>query len=259
MLSFLRLPIVALACAVASLALTGCSAVSSSSLSSALSKVKNGSSLTQAEIASGLKEALNVGIKAGVKVLSATNGYYDDLATRIGLPSEATIITKNIAKLPGGQALVTKVIKNINAAASDAASQAIPIFASAVTSMTISDAKKILTSKGQAATDYFKTKTKASLKKLFASYITASVKKKLVGDVSAQSAWDTMTSQWNKVATSTVGKVAGFTSVNTDLVNYLTDKAVDGIYYKVGEQEKKIRTDVSARTTALLKKVFAQQ
>ena len=68
-----------------------------------------------------------------------------------------------------------------------------------------------------------------------------------------------MTSSWNDVANTVVGRAAGLTAVKTDLTDYLTDKAVDGIYYKVGEQEKKIRTDVNERTTALLKKVFARQ
>ena len=108
-------------------------------------------------------------------------------------------------------------------------------------------------------TNYFKTKTKPQLKSLFSSYIGSSMKKKLVGDISAQSSWGTLTSKWNKVAGSVAGKVAGLKTVNTDLTSYLTDQAVDGIFYKVGQQEKEIRTKVSARTTALLKKVFAQQ
>ena len=251
--------LIAMACAATSIALTGCSATSSSSLSSLVSKTTTSSTLTQTEIATGLKEALNIGIRTGIKTLSAKNGYYNDLATRIGLPSEALVITKNVSKLPGGEALVTKVVKNINAAASDAATQAVPIFTTVLTEMTIADAKTILKSKGTAATDYFKTKTKTPLKKLFGGYIDKSVKKKLIGNVSPQSCWNTMTSQWNEVATSSVGRIAGFTTVKTDLTDYLTDKAVDGIYYKVGEQETKIRTDVSARTTALLKKVFAHQ
>ncbi len=256
--SSLRAAFAAVLCIGVGSQLTGCS--TSGSLTSALSTVKTAkSSLSQAEIASGLKEALNIGIKTGISVLSANNGYYNDVATRIGLPSEAAVITKNIGKLPGGQALVTKVIKNINAAASDAATNAVPIFASALTSMTIQDATGILRSKGQAATDYFKTKTKAPLKSLFGKYIGASVNKKLISDVSPQSLWNDMTSSWNEVATTVVGRAAGLTAVKTDLTDYLTDKAVDGIYYKVGQQEKKIRTDVNERTTALLKKVFAHQ
>lgn len=256
--SSLRSALAAVVCVGVGSQLTSCS--TTGSLSSALSTVKTTTStLSQAEISSGLKEALNIGITTGIKVLSANNGYYSDVATRIGLPSEAAVITKNIAKLPGGQALVTKVIKNINAAASDAASEAVPIFSSALTSMTITDATTILRSKGQAATDYFKTKTKTPLKSLFGKYISSSVNKKLISDVSPQSLWDDMTSSWNEVANTVVGKAAGLTSVKTDLTDYLTDKAVDGIYYKVGEQEKKIRTNVNERTTALLKKVFAHQ
>lgn len=259
-INILNRPLVAAACVAVGLSLSGC-AVSSSS-SPALSSLRGsvtGGTLSQTEVAAGLKEALNIGISTGVKVLSANNGYYNDLATRIGLPPEAKVITQNVAKLPGGQALVTKVVKNINAAASDAATNAVPIFASALTSMTISDAMGILKSKGTAATDYFKTKTKAPLKTLFGGYIDKSVNKKLIGDVSPQSCWNSMTSEWNQVASSTVGRVAGLTTVKTNLTDYLTDKAVDGIYYKVGEQEKKIRSDARERTTALLKKVFARQ
>lgn len=251
---------VAAALTAAVLSMAGCAATGGGQVSSLLSAVQGAvAAPTQTEIAAGLKEALSIGISKGVSALSATDGFYNDVATRIGLPSEALVITKNVAKLPGGQALVTKVVKNINAAASDAAKEAIPIFTSALTSMTISDASKILTSKGQAATDYFKGKTKTQLKSLFAKHIEASVKKKLIGDVSPQSCWDTMTSQWNEVASTTVGRVAGLTTVKTDLVDYLTDKAVDGIFVKVGEQEKKIRADASERTSALLKKVFARQ
>jgi hypothetical protein len=214
------------------------------------------SSLTSTEITAGLKEALNLGVQAGVKYLGASGGYYNDLAYRIGLPEEAAVITKNISKLPGGQTLVTKVVRNINEAASDAASKATPIFASAITSMTISDARNILMGNKTAATTYFKTKTKPGLKTLFGGYIDTSINKKIIGDVSAQSSWNTLTSNWNSVATTMVGKAAGLTAVNTNLSDYLTDKAVDGLYKKVGEKESAIRSDATQRTSALLKKVF---
>ena len=260
-INILGRPLAAAACLALSLSLSGCavSSGSASALSSLRGSVSGSGVLSQAEVAAGLKEALNIGISTGVKALSASNGYYNDLATRIGLPPEAKIITQNVAKLPGGQALVTKVVKNINAAASDAATNAVPIFASALTSMTINDAMGILKSKGTAATDYFKTKTKAPLKALFGGYIDKSVNKKLIGNVSPQSCWNSMTSEWNEVASSTVGRLAGLTTVKTNLTDYLTDKAVDGIYYKVGEQEKKIRSDARERTSALLKKVFGRQ
>ena len=227
--------------AMAGAAMVGCSTLTS------LGKSAASGTLTATEIANGLKEALTIGVKTGINVLSTNNGYYK------------AVITQNVSKLPGGQDLITSCIKSINATASDAAGDAVPIFTSAVTSMTITDAKTILKSGGTAATDYFKTKTKTQLKSLFTSYLGNSMKKKLVGNVSAQSSWSTLTTKWNTVAGSVVGKAAGLKTVNTDLTSHLTEQAVNGIYYKVGTEEKNIRANVSARTTALLKKVFAQQ
>lgn len=226
---------------------------------SALSSAAGKTGLTTAEITAGLKEALNNGVSTGVKYLAANNGYYNDLAVRIGLPSEASIITENIAKLPGGSTLVTNTVKRINAAASDAVVNATPIFANAITSMTFADAKSILAGNKTAATTYFKDKTKVGLKNLFSGYIKTSIDKKIIGDVSCSSSWNTLTDKWNGVATTVVGKAAGLKTVNTDLNDYLTDKAVDGLYYKVGEQEKNIRTNASARTSALLQKVFGHK
>ena len=237
--------------------LTGCS--SNSGLGSLSKVLQNPQKLTASEIASGLKEALQIGITKGVGALSAKNGYYGDMATRIGLPSEASVVIENISKIPGGQALVDHVVQSINAAASDAAKEAAPIFGQALKDMTIQDASKILTSKGQAATDYFKGKTKTQLKALFAKHIDASINKKLVGDVSAQSSWNTLTSKWNTVANSAIGKATKLKAVNTNLSDYLTDKAVDGIFLKVAEQEKKIRTNVNERPSDLLRMVFAKQ
>lgn len=251
----MRKTIIATFAASVAVSLTSCTGLSSTSALSALSKA---TPLTNTEIVGGLKEALTLGVNTGVKILSANNGYYNDLAVRIGLPEEATIITKNISKLPGGQTLVTNTIKRINAAASDAVVNATPIFVNAITSMTFTDATNILKGDKTAATTYFKSKTKTGLKNLFSGYIKTSIDKKIVGDVSCSSSWNTLTSKWNDVATTTVGRAAGLKSVNTDLNDYLTDKAVDGLYYKVGQEETAIRTQASARTTALLKKVFGR-
>lgn len=245
------------------LMVTACS--SSTSISSIASKAQsvlsqaNSSTVTTTDITAALKEALTLGVQQGVEILGADGGYYNDVATRIGLPEEALVITENISKLPGGEKLVNSVIESINAAASDAVSDVTPIFTAAITSMTITDAANILAGDSTAATAYFKDKTKTELKTVFAGYIDSSLDKELVGSVSASSAWNTMTSQWNKVASSTVGKIAGLNEVNTDLSDYLTEEAVETLYTKVGEKETAIRTDVSERTTALLKKVFGSK
>ncbi len=215
--------------------------------------------LTSAEITAGLKEALTTGVGIGVKKLAASNGYYNDLAVRIGLPSEAAIITQNIAKLPGGQTLVTNTIKRINAAATDAVVNATPIFTTAIKEMTISDAANILKGNNTAATTYFKGKTKTGLKNLFSGYIKTSIDKKIIGDISCSSSWNELTTDWNHVAGSVVGRAAGLKTVKTDLNDFLTDKAVDGLYTKIGEQETNIRKNASARTTALLQKVFGHR
>lgn len=235
------------------MSLTACTGMSNSL--SAISGVASGS-LTKTEIIAGLKEALTNGVGTGVKILAARDGYYNDLATRINLPNEAKIITENIAKLPGGQTLVLNTVKRINAAATDAVVNATPIFVNAITTMTINDAANILKGNKTAATSYFKDKTKPGLKNLFGGYIKASTEKKLIGDVSCSSSWNTLTSKWNTVATTPVGRAAGLKSVKTDLNDFLTDKAVDGLYYKIGEQEANIRSNAAARTSALLQKVF---
>ncbi len=250
-----RIFISTFACSVATL-LTACTSMSNTTSTSLLNTYSKRTPLTNTEIVGGLKEALTIGVNTGVKVLAAKNGYYDDLAVRIGLPPEAAIITENIAKLPGGQTLVTNTIKSINAAATDAVVNATPIFVGAIKEMTITDASNILRGNKTAATTYFKGKTKVGLKKLFSGYIQNSINKKLIGDVSCSSSWNTLTSNWNDVATTMVGRAAGLKTVNTDLNDYLTDKAVDGLYYKIGEQETNIRTNASARTSALLQKVF---
>lgn len=239
--------------------LVACSSMNgTSSLSTISSVVSQNAPLTQTEIVAGLKEALVQGVTKGVTKLAVKNGYYNDLATRIGLPEEALVITQNIAKLPGGEKLVQNVVQRINESASDAVKEASPIFVNAIKDMSFTDAAKILAGGNTAATTYFKSKCKPDLKRLFASKIQTSLDKKLVGDVSASSSWNTLTGQWNNVANSVIGKATGLKSVNTDLTDYLTEQAVDGLFRKVGEEETAIRTKASARTSTLLKRVFGR-
>jgi hypothetical protein len=239
--------------------LVACSSMNGmSSLSTISSVVSQNAPLTQTGIVAGLKEALVQGVTKGVTKLAVKNGYYNDLATRIGLPEEALVITQNIAKLPGGEKLVQNVVQRINESASDAVKEASPIFVNAIKDMSFTDAAKILAGGNTAATTYFKSKCKPDLKRLFASKIQTSLDKKLVGDVSASSSWNTLTGQWNNVANSVIGKATGLKSVNTDLTDYLTEQAVYGLFKKVGEEETAIRTKASARTSTLLKRVFGR-
>lgn len=215
--------------------------------------------LTQSEIIAGLKQALVVGTDSSVAQLSGLNGYLKDEAVKILLPPEADAITKNISKLPGGQQLIDKVITNINQAASDAAKDAAPIIVNSIKLMTIQDAAGILTGGDHAATNYLKQKNYNALAALYKPKIESSLQKKLVGNVSAQQSWDEMTSKWNQVAGSFVGQMANLQKVETDLSEYLTKRALDGLFLKIGETEKNIRQDPAARVTDLLKRVFTKK
>lgn len=215
--------------------------------------------LSQSEIIAGLKQALVVGTDSSVAELSGLNGYLKDEAVKILLPPEADIITKNLSKLPGGQDLVDKVITSINHAASDAAKEAAPILVNSIKTMSIQDAAGILTGGNYAATDYLRRTNYDDLLALYQPKIEGSLDKKIVGNYSAQQSWDEMTGKWNQVAGSFVGQLADLEAVETDLSTYLTKRALDGLFLKIGETEKNIRQDPAARVTDLLKRVFARQ
>ena len=212
--------------------------------------------LTQTEIIAGLKEALVVGTDSSVAKLSVVDGYLKDEAVKILLPPEAKTITNNLGKLPGGQKLVDQVIKSINHAASDAAKEAAPILANSIKSMTIQDAAGILTGGDYAATEYLKKTNYDALAQLYQPKIKQSLDKKLIGNITAQQSWDELTGQWNQAAGSFVGQLAKLEKVETDLSAYLTQRALDGLFLKIGEAEKDIRINPVARVTDLLKRVF---
>ena len=212
--------------------------------------------LSEAEVAEGLKEALITGSKNSSSILSAVDGYYGDELVKILLPEEASVIIDNLAKIPGGDQLVEDVVLRINRAAEDAAKEVAPIFINSIKQMTINDAFSILKGSDNAATQYLSNTTRADLYNLYKPKIRQSTEKDILGGVSTKESWETLTGKWNIIANSIAGKVAGFKPVNTDLDDYLTNKALDGMFLKVQDEEKKIRTNVSARITPLLKKVF---
>jgi len=212
--------------------------------------------LTQNEIISGLKEALIVGTTNSSNILGATDGYYGDELVKILLPPEADIIVKNINKIPGGSALLEDVLLKINRAAEDAVSEAKPIFINSIKSMTIADGFAILKGEDNAATQYLQKTTRSQLFELYRPKIKASVEKKLVGNVSTDESWKQITGKWNDVAKSIIGQVAGFKPIEIELDEYLTNKALDGLFLKIEAEEKLIRKDPMARVNSLLKRVF---
>ena len=212
--------------------------------------------LTEAEVAKGLKEALRVGTDSAAGHLALKNGYFGDEMVKILLPPEADIIANNIGKIPGGQKLIDDVVLGINRAAEDAAKEAGPVFFKAITEMSIADAMNILQGSDNAATEYFKSKTYNELTNLYSPKIKGSINKDLIAGYSAGDTWNTLTSNYNKVAKSFVGQMADLKPVEVELETYLTQKALDGLFLKLAEEEKKIRTDPLARVTDILKRVF---
>ena len=215
--------------------------------------------LTNAEIIGGLKDALLVGTDSSVYRLSAIDGYLKDQAVKILLPPEAKTITDHLSKLPGGTKLVDDVIIRINRAAEDAAKGAKPIFVNSIREMTFADGLQILKGPDNAATIYFKQKTSQQLGELYRPKIRQSLNKNLIAGISTQQSWNELTTRWNQIAGSPIGQIGGLKTVDVKLEDYLLQQALNGMFLKIEEREKDIRTNANARVTALLKKVFGSQ
>jgi len=212
--------------------------------------------LTEAEVARGLKEALGKGAEFAVSTLSVTDGYYGDPLLRLLLPPEADIVIDNIAKIPGGEKLLNDLILRINRSAEEAASEAFPIFKNAITEMTIIEAFDILTGEDDAATRYFISKSYSPLVTLYEPHLNHALDQDLLGGLSANETWYTLQDLYNTLAESLIGKLGGMKAVEIDLSFYLTERALDGIFLKVAEEEKAIRENPVKRVTDILKKVF---
>lgn len=212
--------------------------------------------LTEEEVIGGLKEALTTGATNSAKRLAAENGYYGDELVKILLPEEARIIVENISRIPGGDKLIEDVILRINRAAEDAAKEVAPIFINSVRQMTVRDAFSILNGADNAATSYLRSTTYNELYALYKPKIQVSTEKKIIGDISTKDSWIALTGRWNTLAGSVAGKLAGFKPVNTDLDDFLTGKALNGMFIKVEAEELKIRKEVTARVTPVLRRVF---
>lgn len=196
---------------------------------------------SQDKIVAGLKQALTIGTQNSTNKLSAVDGFFADAAVKILMPPEASDVEKTLRRFGLGS-LVDKTVLSLNRAAEDAAKSATPIFVDAIKHMTITDALGILRGGDFAATNYFKQKTTGALTDAFKPVISASLNK-----VDATKYWSDVFTAYNRFSSK---------KVETDLTAYVTQKAIDGIFYEVGLEEQKIRKDPAARVTDLLKQVF---
>lgn len=212
--------------------------------------------LSKDEVVKGLKEALRVGTDTAVSIVSKTNGFYKDAALKILLPPEAKVIMDHkddkILKTIGVTKMIDDVILRLNRSAEDATKKAGPIFFNSVKNMSITDAFGILNGGDNAATEFFKRTTTTKLKAAFKPVINQSLDKSIVGGVSTNKAWSKLTTAYNKVAKYS----SSLTPVNSKLDDYVTQKAINGLFKKLAEEEKQIRKDPVARVTSILRRVF---
>ncbi|MDF3077164.1 MAG: hypothetical protein K0S09_1053 [Sphingobacteriaceae bacterium] len=202
-----------------------------------------GVSPTSSEVSLGLKQALEFGTTMSAERLSARDGFLGNLAIKLLFPPEAQKVERTLRGL-GFNQLCDNVVMSLNRAAEDAAAKAKPIFVSAIKQMTINDAMNILLgNQSDAATQYFKRVTTSQLMSAFSPVIQNSL-----GKVGATKYWGDVTNTYNKLPL--------VTKINPDLTGYVTERAIEGLFFEIAKEELRIRSNVSARTTPLLQKVF---
>lgn len=201
--------------------------------------------LTNSEVISGLKEALNVGIKNSVNLTSVTDGFLGNAAIRLPFPEDALKV-KQKALDWGLSGQVDKFETTLNRAAEEATKEALPIFVDAITNMSISDGFTILNGGDGAATKFLKDQTTAKLVTAFSPKVEAAIAK-----VKLTEYWNPIITKYNSAMSLTGGE-----KLNPDLNKYVTEKAIAGLFLMVEQEENKIRKDPMARVSDILQKVF---
>jgi len=201
-----------------------------------------GAAPTQSQIVAGLKSALEVGSSKASSALHKPNAFFKNAAIKILFPPEAAKV-KSVLDKVGLDSLTDKVILSINRAAEDAAVKAKPVFLNAIKSMTIQDGLNILFGQENAATSYLQRTTSSGLRQAFQPVISSSLAK-----VNATKHWSDVMQAYNQIPF--------MKQINPDLSSYVTQRALDGIFYAVAKEEGSIRKDPRARVTGILQQVF---
>ena len=214
-------------------------------LDGAKKAVSKDSSITNDQMIQGLKEALKVGTQNAVTTVSKVDGFYKNTDIKIPLPEDIESAGKYL-RLAGYGSKVDEFEQSMNRAAERAAPEAKQIFWGAVKEMQIKDAQKLLDGPDNAATSYFQDKTYDRLHKIFKPIV-----KETMGQVGVTRQFQDIN---NKLSSLPLADKA-----SVDLDQYVTDKSLDGLFFMLAEEEKKIRQDPAARVTDILKKVFGSQ
>src|SRR5690606_18013851 len=217
---------------------------SSKTTQNAAAQKDNQQEVTATEANNAIKQALGNGLQASIQMLSAKDGYLGDATVKILMPKEAQQVEKALRAVGMG-ALCDQFVTSMNRAAETAVNEAGEVFVNSLSNMTINDAYTILLSGQQdAATAYFKTNTTSEVSQRFSPVIESAMGENNVADY-----WTQLTSAYNRLPLSS--------KVETNLTTYVTQKAIDGLFVKVADQELKIRNNLGgSRSTDLLSKVF---
>lgn len=226
--------------------LVGCTSAQISQVISDIGKEPGGNTTpTNSEVAEGLKEALLKGVAVGADQLSQADGYLGNAQIKIPFPPDAKRAEDKLRQIGLGNE-VDRFIATLNHGAEDAAKEAKPIFISAIQQMTIADAWAILKGQQDAATQYLKKTTTTQLKDKFKPVIQNSLTK-----VNATKYYGDLVNTYNKIPL--------VEKVNPNLDDYATDLAIQGLFTMIAKEEQNIRQNPIARTTDVLKRVFAYQ
>ena len=201
--------------------------------------------LTNEEVISGLKEALNVGIKNAVNLSSVTDGFLKNDVIRLPFPPDAIKVREKAINF-GLSKQVTTFEETLNRAAEEATKKALPIFVDAIKNMSVSDGFSILKGGDGAATKFLKSQTSNQLVLAFAPVVKEATTK-----VQLTAYWNPIITRYNSAMT-----LSGGQKLDPDLDAYITQKAIDGLFYLVETEENKIRKDPLARVSDILVKVF---
>lgn len=200
--------------------------------------------LSDSKITSGLKEALQIGTGNAVRLTGQPNGYFGNQAIKIPMPENLRTLEKGLRTVGLGPK-VDDFVLSMNRSAEAAAPAAKSIFLDAILAMSFADARKILSGGDTAATDYFKQATGEKLSAAFRPVIEKTMDE------------NSVTQQYKLLVTQSQ-RIPFLKTSNFDITPYVVSKAVDGLFYMLGQEEKKIRKDPAAQTTALLREVFGK-
>jgi hypothetical protein len=200
-------------------------------------------SFSRDEAAKALKEALSKGAEKGADLVSKEDGFNGNPAIKVPFPEEAVEIEKKVRKVPGGNKKCDDVVLSINRAAELAAKEAKEVFIAAIKQMTVSDGIAIVKGEDNAATNYLKKTTTEILETKFSPIV-----EKALSATGATKQWETIMTTYNRIPMTK--------KINPNLVDYVTKRAIDGLFQMIEKEEANIRNNDGARSSALLKKVF---